>query len=143
MSITILFSHFHVYVSNRSEADNHSTFTPRLIVMPLVITCNHRRAAMSTRTCVPGILTSVASALPLLLLILGATLGPQYLCVIPVSWNRLSKGATQQSSLVDSQTADLSHPRIHLSSLTFYFALEMLELFRSYYDCIIKLFLGI
>lgn len=140
MSITILFSHFHVYVSNRSEADNHSTFTPRLIDNA---TCNHRRAAMCTRTCVPGILTSVASSLPLLLLILGATLGPQYLCVIPVSWNRLSKRATQQSSLVDSQTADLSHPRIHLSSLTFYFALEMLELFRSYYDCIIKLFLGI
>lgn len=51
-----------------------SSFTPRLIDNA---TCNHRWAAMSTQTCVPGILTSVASALPLLLLIHGATLGPQ------------------------------------------------------------------
>lgn len=73
MSITIPFSYFHVYVSNRSEADITPLSHPDSLIMPLVITGGR----LSTRTCVPGILTSVASALPLLLLILGATLGPQ------------------------------------------------------------------
>lgn len=131
MSITILFSHFCVY--NRGL---------RLIILHIETRFIDNVTGgwlCLPGTCAPGIPTSVGSALPLALNTWDYTWVPNT-CVVPVSWNRLSKWATQQSSLVDSQTGDLSHPRIHLP--TSHLALGMLELFRPYYDCILSHFWG-